>query len=50
MLVRDEAYVVPSAENAVVMAIGFASQKDLELETFPMNPKLIEREKSHCIW
>ena len=34
-----------SEANAVAMAISFASRKDIELETFPMNPKLIQREQ-----
>jgi hypothetical protein len=45
MLTRDESYIVPETSDSVAMAICFASRKDIELETFPMNPQLIEREQ-----
>ena len=45
MLTRDESYNSPEANDPEAMAICFASRKDMELETFPMNPQLIEKEQ-----
>jgi hypothetical protein len=45
MLTRDESYLAPEISDSVAMAICFTRKKDIELETFPMNPKLIEREQ-----
>jgi hypothetical protein len=45
MLVRDESYITPSASDPMTMAICFTRRKDMEMETFPINPQLIEREQ-----